>query len=74
MKIASVTHIRDAVRCVGRGLWKAHLAVPDCTIAWFGALPEGLRDTAAAEALRTIIDLDLGVLSDAQPPRAFGRD
>jgi hypothetical protein len=42
--------------------------------AWFDALPDGLRDTPTAEALRTIIDLDLDALADAEPPRGFGRD
>jgi hypothetical protein len=42
--------------------------------AWFDALPEGLRDTPTAVALREIIDLDLDVLAGAEPPRGFGRD
>jgi hypothetical protein len=41
---------------------------------WLDALPEGLRDTQTAEALREIIDLDLDALAGAEPPRGFGRD
>jgi hypothetical protein len=36
--------------------------------AWLEALPDGLRETATAEALRAIVDLDL------EPPRGYGRD
>jgi hypothetical protein len=42
--------------------------------AWLGALPETLQDTATAEALRTIADLDLSELQAVDPPRGFGRD
>jgi hypothetical protein len=42
--------------------------------AWSDALPESLRDTATAEALQEIIDLDLNSLADVNPPRGFGRD
>lgn len=41
-------------------------------IAWSDALPDGLRDTATAEALQAIIDLDQSELPDIEPPR--GRD
>jgi hypothetical protein len=40
--------------------------------AWHDALPESLRDSA--EALQAIVDLDLDVLADIEPPRGFGRD
>ena len=40
--------------------------------AWFDALPEPLRDDAAAEALQAIVDLD--ELAGIEPPRGFGRD
>ena len=43
-------------------------------IAWSDALPEGLRDTATAEALQAIVDLDLSELADIEPPRGYGRD
>src|ERR1700730_9059894 len=32
MMTARATQIRDAVRWAGHGLWKAHPAVPDCTM------------------------------------------
>ena len=34
----------------------------------------GLRDTATAEALQAIVDLDLDTLADIEPPRGYGRD
>jgi hypothetical protein len=37
-------------------------------------LPESLRDSATAEALQEIIDLDLDSLADIRPPRGVGRD
>ena len=43
-------------------------------IAWLDALPDGLRDTATAEALRAIAELDLTELQAIIPPRGFGRD
>lgn len=43
-------------------------------IAWSDALPDGLRDTATAEALQAIVDLDLSELADIEPPRGYGRD
>ncbi len=42
--------------------------------AWYDALPENLRDTATAEALQAIVDLDLDDLISIEPPRGFGRD
>jgi hypothetical protein len=42
--------------------------------AWFDALPDGFRDTATAEALQAIADLDLTELQAIIPPRGFGRD
>ena len=42
--------------------------------AWFDALPESLRDSATAEALQEIVDLDLDPLAEIRPPRGFGRD
>src|SRR6201987_3804329 len=57
MMTARATHIRDAVRCIGHGLWKAHLAVPDCTmidwddVRYFLAVARGGSVRAAAERL-----------------------
>lgn len=41
---------------------------------WAAALPDALRETATAEALQAIIDLDLTDLADIEPPRGYGRD
>ena len=42
--------------------------------AWLDGLPENLRDSATAEALHAIRDLDLTELEAIVPPRGFGRD
>ena len=42
--------------------------------AWLEALPENLQDSATAEALHAICDLDLIELQAIVPPRGFGRD
>ena len=42
--------------------------------AWCDAMPDSLRDSATAEALHAIVELDLGLLADIEPPRGFGRD
>ena len=41
---------------------------------WLDALPDSLRDSATAQALQDIVDLDLAPLADIQPPRGYGRD
>jgi len=41
---------------------------------WLAALPESLRDSATAEALEAIVDLDLAAVADCQPPSGYGRD
>ena len=41
---------------------------------WLEALPDNLQDSALAEALRAIVDLDLAELLAIEPPRGFGRD
>jgi hypothetical protein len=43
-------------------------------VAWLEALPANLQDSAIAEALQAICDLDLGELQAIEPPRGFGRD
>ena len=43
-------------------------------IAWFEALPDGLRDSPTAEALQEMIELDLDAIAAVQPPRGYGRD
>ena len=50
------------------------IAVQAECAAWFDALPESLRDSATAEALKEMIDLDLDAIAAVQPPRGFGRD
>jgi hypothetical protein len=42
--------------------------------AWLQNLPVNLQDTATAEALRAISELDLSELQAVVPPRGFGRD
>jgi hypothetical protein len=41
---------------------------------WLDALPDNLRDSATAQALQDIVDLDLTALADIQPPRGYRRD
>ena len=41
---------------------------------WLTALPDSLRDTATAEALEALADLELTALADIEPPRGYGRD
>jgi len=41
---------------------------------WLDTLPENLENSATAEALRSICDLDLSDLESIEPPRGFGRD
>jgi ferric-dicitrate binding protein FerR (iron transport regulator) len=42
--------------------------------AWLDALPESLQDSATAQALQAIVDLDLDDLAAIAPPRGYGRD
>jgi hypothetical protein len=42
--------------------------------AWLAALPVNLQDSALADALQAICDLDLTELESVAPPRGFGRD
>ena len=42
--------------------------------AWRDSLPDSLQQSAIAEALRAICDLDLTELQEVIPPRGFGRD
>ena len=41
---------------------------------WLDALPDSLRDSATAEALAAIVDLDLTPLADIALPQGYGRD
>ena len=42
--------------------------------AWLESLPDNLRESATAEALQAIVELDLSELLAVEPPRGFGRD
>ena len=42
--------------------------------AWFQALPGNLQESATAQALHEIDELDLDELAAIEPPRGFGRD
>jgi hypothetical protein len=42
--------------------------------AWYEALPDSLHDSPTAEALQSIVDLDLDDLAAIVPPRGYGRD
>jgi hypothetical protein len=42
--------------------------------AWLETLPPNLHESATAEALQAICDLDLSELQVTDPPRGFGRD
>jgi hypothetical protein len=42
--------------------------------AWLEALPGNQQDSAIAEALHVICELDLSELQAIKPPRGFGRD
>jgi hypothetical protein len=42
--------------------------------AWLDSLPDNLQQSATADALRAICDLDLTELQAVIPPRGFGRD
>jgi hypothetical protein len=50
------------------------LALQDEYAAWLASLPDSLQDTAMAEALQAIVDLDLDTLASTDPPRGYGRD
>jgi len=52
-------------------VWRSHRLQ---YVAWCEDLPDGFRDTATAEALRAIAELDLTELQAIIPPRGFGRD
>jgi hypothetical protein len=41
---------------------------------WLDALPDNQQDSALAEALQAIVELDLSELQAVEPPRGFGRD
>jgi len=42
--------------------------------AWLESLPANLENSATADRLRAICELDLSELQAIEPPRGFGRD
>jgi hypothetical protein len=42
--------------------------------AWLQTMPDSLQDSATAQALQAIDELDLDELQAINPPRGFGRD
>ncbi len=42
--------------------------------AWRDALPDNQHDSALADALQAMCDLDLTQIQAIEPPRGFGRD
>ena len=42
--------------------------------SWLEALPDNLQESATAEALQAIDDLDLDEVVAIEPPRGYGRD
>ena len=74
-----VVRVRRALDHRGQARrWTDHVAglveaQVECA-AWLDSLPDSLQDSATAEALRAICDLDLTELQAIQPPRGFGRD
>jgi hypothetical protein len=42
--------------------------------AWLEALPSSLQESATAEVLQAVCELDLADLQAIEPPRGFGRD
>jgi hypothetical protein len=41
---------------------------------WLTALPDSLRDSATADALEAVVDLNLTTLAETELPRGYGRD
>ena len=76
---APVIHTRRPADHRGRARrWTDHVAglveAQVEFVAWLESLPESLQDSATAEALRAICELDLSELQAIIPPRGFGRD
>jgi hypothetical protein len=42
--------------------------------SWLEALPSSLQESATAEVLQAICELDLADLQAIEPPHGFGRD
>jgi hypothetical protein len=50
------------------------IMLQDQYATWLESLPDNLQDSATAEALHAICDVDLIELQAIVPPRGFGRD
>ena len=50
------------------------IALQDDCRTWLNALLQNLEESATAEALRAICDLDLSDIESVEPPRGFSRD
>jgi hypothetical protein len=50
------------------------LALQAAYAARLKALPVSLRETATADALQAIVELDPDELAEIEPPRGYGRD
>ena len=57
---------QDAVRTL--------LVLQDEYQAWLDNLPASLQESALAQKLEAMCELDLSALESAEPPRGFGRD
>jgi DNA-binding response OmpR family regulator len=53
-------------------LFRQQAILTDEYAAWCDALPKSLRDSATAEAMRAIIELDLDIFAGTEPPRRLG--
>jgi hypothetical protein len=50
------------------------VALQDEYRGWLDSLPENLAESATANALQEICDIDLSALDTVEPPRGYGRD
>jgi hypothetical protein len=50
------------------------VALQEQYIAWQQGMPPNLNDSATAQALQVVCELDLSELQAVEPPRGFGRD
>ena len=72
---APVIHTRRPIDHRGRARrWNDNVAGLVKAQVEYAAWLDSLQDSATAEALRAICDLDLTELQAIQPPRGFGRD
>ncbi len=41
---------------------------------WLDSVPDNMAESAVAQALHAVCDIDLSELEAVEPPRGFGRD